>query len=83
MSDAMSSVPTDISSGLMALTSSLAHEDLCGMLATLSAIPDGILLANFPCHQVGPDCWCRPRLTYVVDSVIVSHKDLTQGDFDS
>ena len=83
MSHITSSFVADVSAGLMVLMSSMAHEDLAEMLAAFSAIPEGILLANFPRHQAGPDCWCRPRLTYTTDSVIITHKDLSQGDFDS
>jgi hypothetical protein len=59
------------------------HEELSEMLAIVSAIPDGISLASFPSHVEGPDCWCRPKVTFSADAMIVSHKDLSQGDFDS
>lgn len=58
------------------------HEDLADMLDIVSAIPDGMSLASFPSHCEGPDCWCRPRVTFSADVMIVSHKDLSRGDFD-
>jgi hypothetical protein len=61
----------------------LVHEDLSEMLAIVSAIPDGISLASFPTHSEGAECWCRPRVTFSADVMIVSHKDLSRGDFDS
>jgi hypothetical protein len=61
----------------------LAYEDPAEMLAIVSAIPDGIRLANFPGHTEGVDCWCRPTVTFEVDVMIVNHKDLSRGDFDS
>ena len=66
-----------------ACTPWLVYEDLSEMLAIVSAIPDGISLASFPTHTEGADCWCRPRVTFSADAMIVSHKDLSQGDFDS
>ena len=58
-------------------------EDVSEMLAIVSAIPDGISLASFPSHAEGPECWCRPKVTFSADMMIVRHKDLSQGDFDS
>ena len=62
--------------------SPLSVDDREEMLAIVSAIPDGIRLAQFPSHSEGIDCWCRPRITFSLDTMIVSHKDLSQGDFD-
>ena len=59
------------------------HEDLSEMLDIVSAIPDGMSLASFPSHCEGADCWCRPKVTFSADAMIVSHKDLSRGDFDS
>ena len=60
-----------------------ACEDLSEMLAIVGAIPDGIRLVNFPNHVDGSECWCRPRLSFTADMIIVDHKDLARGDFDS
>ena len=59
------------------------HEDLSEMLDIVSAIPDGMSLASFPSHSEGADCWCRPRVSFSADVMVVSHKDLSRGDFDS
>jgi hypothetical protein len=59
------------------------QEDISEMLDIVSAIPDGMSLASFPSHCEGADCWCRPRVTFSADVMIVSHKDLSRGDFDS
>jgi hypothetical protein len=64
-------------------TSGLIYEDPSEMLAIVRAIPDGVHLANFPNHLEGPDCWCRPYVIFTADMLIVSHKDLSHGDFDS
>jgi hypothetical protein len=58
-------------------------EDLSEMLAIVNAIPDGVRLVDFPGHMEGADCWCRPKLSFSADLMIVSHKDLSRGDFDS
>ena len=60
----------------------LMYEDLSAMLAIVNAIPDGICLANFPSHCDGADCWCRPQITFAVDLLVVTHKDLSKGEFD-
>lgn len=57
--------------------------DLSEMLAIVNAIPDGVRLFDFPGHMEGADCWCRPKLSFTADVTIVSHKDLSRGDFDS
>jgi hypothetical protein len=57
-------------------------EDLSLMLATISAIPDGIRLANFPSHRDSAECWCRPQVALKEGIVIINHKNLHDGDFD-
>jgi hypothetical protein len=52
------------------------------MLATISAIPDGIRLANFPSHRDSAECWCRPQVALKEGIVIINHKNLHDGDFD-
>jgi hypothetical protein len=64
-------------------TRSMLYDDLSSMLAVVGAIPDGLSLFNFPGHWEGTDCWCRPHVTVIGDSIIVSHKDLEKGEFDS
>jgi len=68
---------------LKVVTQSVMYDDVSSMLAVLGAIPDGLSLFNFPGHWEGTDCWCRPHVTVLGDSVIVSHKDLEKGEFDS
>jgi hypothetical protein len=83
MSQTIPSDPNEVSIQSKACSVWLVHEDLSEMLAIVGAIPDGISLASFPTHSEGADCWCRPRVTFSADAMIVSHKDLTRGDFDS
>jgi len=58
-------------------------DDLSAMLAVTAAIPDGIRLAEFPTHCVGPACWCRPQVAFVPGEIVVYHKNLDRGEFDS
>ncbi len=53
------------------------------MRSVVDAIPDGIRLAEFPSHCTGAGCWCRPYVSFVVGAIIVRHKDLDNGEFDS
>ena len=78
MVDKSSLLETDL-----ALSPWLVCADLSEMLALIDAIPDGMHLANFPNHMEGVECWCRPRVSFEVDELIVDHKDLSRGDFDS
>jgi hypothetical protein len=63
-------------------TPRLLDEDLSVALAAVDAIPDGIRLADFPSHHVGPTCWCRPHVLFLIDRMVVRHKDLPGGEFD-
>src|SRR5439155_7925790 len=62
---------------------SLVDEDLRQILAIVSAIPEGVRLAEFPVHCEGAECWCRPRIAYVPGEILVDHKNLANGEFDS
>lgn len=53
------------------------------MRAEVEAIPDGVRLAEFPTHCVGAQCWCRPYVSLVPGAIIVRHKNLDRGEFDS
>jgi len=53
------------------------------ILAEINSIPDGIHLVNFPSHYDAPDCWCRPTVVGIEGLILVSHKDLNRGEFDS
>lgn len=59
------------------------HEELSAMLDVLDAIPDGIQWAYFPSHCEGAECWCRPRIDVVIGEILVHHKNLAKGEFDS
>jgi hypothetical protein len=59
------------------------YEDLSAMLAVVAAIPDGMRLADFPTHCEGPECWCRPWVVVLLGEIIVHHKNLDKGEFDS
>jgi hypothetical protein len=63
-------------------TRAMLYDELSSVLAIICAIPDGMRLGNFPSHVEGPDCWCRPQVTFTVDALIVNHKDLNKGEFD-
>ena len=56
---------------------------LSSMRDAVDAIPDGIRLAEFPVHGVGAQCWCRPYVSFVPGAIIVRHKNLDRGEFDS
>jgi hypothetical protein len=49
----------------------------------IEAIPDGIRLAYFPSHCEGVECWCRPQVDIFGGEVLVRHKNLADGEFDS
>jgi hypothetical protein len=83
MSDAVFPELTDRLTDSKVCAPRLVSPDLSEMLAIVSAIPDGISLTDFPSHSEGLECWCRPRVAFAIDMMIVSHKDLNQGDFDS
>ena len=61
----------------------LLNEDLMEMVAIVRAIPDGIRLAHFPSHFKGTECWCRPQIIFAVGSIVINHKYLAKGEFDS
>jgi hypothetical protein len=63
-------------------TRTMLCDDLSSMLAIMGAIPDGLCLGNFPLHLEGSDCWCRPQVTFMAGTLIVTHKDLDHGEFD-
>jgi hypothetical protein len=83
MAEPILDAANELSMELEGCTPWLVSEDTAEVLAAVSAIPDGIRLARFPGHTKGPECWCRPKVTFSADTIIVSHKDLNQGDFDS
>jgi hypothetical protein len=58
-------------------------EDLSVVLAVVDAIPEGMRVTEFPAHCRGPECWCRPRIAYALGQILVSHKNLANGEFDS
>lgn len=58
-------------------------EETTSLLDVLDAIPDGSRLADFPGHYEGADCWCRPRVDVVLGMILVHHKNLAEGQFDS
>jgi hypothetical protein len=60
----------------------MVPDELSSTLAVISAIPDGLSLRNFPYHLDAADCWCRPEVTLVADTLILNHKDLDKGEFD-
>jgi hypothetical protein len=63
-------------------TRAMLYDELSSVLAIICAIPDDLRLWSFPSHLEGPDCWCRPQVTFTVDALIVNHKDLNKGEFD-
>ncbi len=64
-------------------TEALSYEDLSGLCEIINALPEGIRLARFPEHCEGPQCWCRPRVIWLVPGdTEVRHKDLANGEFD-
>jgi hypothetical protein len=72
----------DISLGPDFFTRTMLCDELSSMLAIIGDIPDGIRLGDFPSHWDGPDCWCRPQVAFVAGTLIVTHKDLGNGEFD-
>lgn len=58
-------------------------EDLSEIIDVLNAIPDGVRLADFPGHGSGAECWCRPRIDSALGQILVHHKNLAKGEFDS
>jgi len=58
-------------------------EELSTMLDILDAIPDGMHLADFPGHCESAECWCRPQVDVVLGKILVHHKNLAEGQFDS
>ena len=60
----------------------LTYDDPAEMRAIISAIPDGMRLANFPTHCEGAQCWCRPKVIFGQCMITVTHKDLGCGEFD-
>lgn len=59
------------------------YEDLEAMLAVVAAIPDGIRLSEFPTHCEGAECWCRPQVVVALGEIVVYHKNLDRGEFDT
>ena len=59
------------------------YHDVSAMLAVVDAIPDGMRLAEFPSHFEGAECWCRPRIAFVPGEIVVHHKNLAIGEFDT
>jgi hypothetical protein len=52
-------------------------------LEVISAIPEGLRLAQYPTHDDDPSCWCHPRLVWSIGGVVLEHKDLHNGEFDA
>jgi hypothetical protein len=65
------------------LGESLTPEYVPAILAEINSIPDGIHLVNFPGHYDTSDCWCRPTVVAIEGLILVNHKDLNRGEFDS
>jgi hypothetical protein len=59
------------------------REYIADQLEIIHAIPDGILLANYPSHDETSLCWCHPRPMWGYRGTLLAHKDLTSGEFDS
>jgi len=58
-------------------------EQLPSVLAEISSIPDGIHLLDYPGHYDGANCWCRPEIIATGTMLVINHKDLRRGEFDS
>jgi len=56
---------------------------IADQLEIIHAIPDGIRLANYPSHDETSFCWCHPRPRWGHHGMLLAHKDLTSGEFDS
>ena len=63
-------------------TRTMLCDELSSILTVLGAIPDGLCLWNFPRHLEGAECWCRPQVSFMAGTLIVTHKDLDHGEFD-
>jgi len=59
------------------------QEQFSAALATIPTIPESMKLASFPAHWEGPDCWCRPHVDCRPGEMVVRHRDLHNGEFDS
>lgn len=59
------------------------QEQFSAVLAMIHTIPEGMRLASFPAHWEGPDCWCRPHIVDRPGEILVQHRDLHKGEFDS
>jgi len=64
-------------------TMATAQEQFSAVLAMIHTIPEGMRLASFPAHWEGPDCWCRPQIVCRPGEIVVRHRDLHKGEFDS
>jgi hypothetical protein len=40
-------------------------------------------LLEFPSHYEGTNCWCRPEVIATDTVLVINHKDLRRGEFDS
>jgi len=58
-------------------------EYLSLVLAEIGSIPDGMHLLEFPSHYEGANCWCRPKVIATDAMLLINHKDLRRGEFDS
>jgi hypothetical protein len=53
------------------------------VLAEIGSIPDGMHLLEFPAHYEGASCWCRPEVIATDAVLVINHRDLRKGEFDS
>lgn len=58
-------------------------EYLSSVLAEIGSIPEEMHLLEFPAHYEGANCWCRPEVIATDAVLVINHKDLRKGDFDS
>lgn len=58
-------------------------EYLPSVLAEIGLIPDGMHLLDYPGHYDGANCWCRPEVIAAGSVLVINHKDLRRGEFDS
>ena len=60
-----------------------AQEYLEEQLEIIESIPEGMWVNSFPAHDESPLCWCRPRVTFLLGEMVLEHKNLLNGEFDS
>jgi hypothetical protein len=59
------------------------EEYLSEQLEIIDAIPEGMRLNSFPSHDDSSLCWCRPHVVFYAGELVLCHKDLLNGEFDS